>query len=57
MKTLWDTYRTLMPLYHLLYTKTYANVLSGLISIFTNEGFLPAGRIANWNGRVQGKPT
>ncbi|KAI7354556.1 hypothetical protein KC320_g3327 [Hortaea werneckii] len=45
---------TLMPLYHLLYTKTYADVLSGLISIFTNEGFLPAGRIANWNGRVQG---
>ncbi|KAI7360046.1 hypothetical protein KC354_g8980 [Hortaea werneckii] len=52
--TLWNTYRTLMPLYHLLYTKTYADVLSGLISIFTNEGFLPAGRIANWNGRVQG---
>ncbi|KAI7138982.1 hypothetical protein KC337_g11 [Hortaea werneckii] len=50
--TLWDTYRTLMPLYHLLYTKTYADVLSGLISIFTNEGFLPAGRIANWNGRA-----
>ncbi|KAI6853783.1 hypothetical protein KC323_g9164 [Hortaea werneckii] len=45
---------TLMPLYHLLYTKTYADVLSGLISIFINEGFLPAGRIANWNGRVQG---
>ncbi|KAI6879283.1 hypothetical protein KC363_g8778 [Hortaea werneckii] len=52
--TLWDTYRTLMPLYHLLYTRTYADVLLGLISIFTNEGFLPAGRIANWNGRVQG---
>ncbi|KAI7551159.1 hypothetical protein KC331_g2724 [Hortaea werneckii] len=45
---------TLTPLYHLLYTKTYAEILSGLISIFTNEGFLPAGRIANWNGRVQG---
>ncbi|KAK5129329.1 hypothetical protein LTR08_003587 [Meristemomyces frigidus] len=52
--TLWDTYRTLMPLYHLLYTRTYSQVLSGLISIFTHEGFLPAGRIANWNGRVQG---
>lgn len=52
--TLWDTYRTAMPLYHLFYTKTYQRVLSGLISIFTNEGFLPAGRIANWNGRVQG---
>lgn len=52
--TLWDTHRTLMPLYHLLYTQTYSRVLSGLISIFTHEGFLPAGRIANWNGRVQG---
>ena len=52
--TLWDTYRTVMPLYHLLYTNTYSRVISGLISIFTNEGFLPAGRIANWNGRVQG---
>ncbi|KXT09509.1 hypothetical protein AC579_7186 [Pseudocercospora musae] len=52
--TLWDTYRTVMPLYHLLFTTTYTRVLSGLISIFTNEGYLPAGRIANWNGRVQG---
>ncbi|KAH9836446.1 glycoside hydrolase family 92 protein [Teratosphaeria destructans] len=52
--TLWDTYRTLLPLYHLLYTTTYSRVIKGLISIFSNEGFLPAGRIANWNGRVQG---
>lgn len=52
--TLWDTYRSLLPLYHLLYTETYSRVLKGLISIFTHEGFLPAGRIANWNGRVQG---
>ena len=52
--TLWDTYRTLLPLYHLLYTETYSRVLKGLISIFTVEGFLPAGRIADWNGRVQG---
>ncbi|KAF2765910.1 hypothetical protein EJ03DRAFT_299357 [Teratosphaeria nubilosa] len=52
--TLWDTYRTLLPLYHLLYTNTYSRVIKGLISIFSNEGFLPAGRIANWNGRVQG---
>lgn len=44
----------MQPLYHLLYTKTYSRVISGLINIFTNEGFLPAGRIANWNGRVQG---
>ncbi|KAJ5060680.1 glycosyl hydrolase family 92-domain-containing protein [Bipolaris maydis] len=52
--TLWDTYRTLLPLYHLIFTKTYSRVLSGLISIFTEEGYLPAGRAANWNGRVQG---
>ncbi|KAI5359545.1 putative alpha-1,2-mannosidase, six-hairpin glycosidase superfamily [Septoria linicola] len=52
--TLWDTYRTLLPLYHLLYTETYSRVLKGLISIFTVEGWLPAGRIADWNGRVQG---
>lgn len=43
-----------MPLYHLLYTTTYKRMIPGLISIFTNEGYLPAGRIANWNGRVQG---
>jgi putative alpha-1,2-mannosidase len=49
-----DTYRTLQPLYHLLYTETYSRVLKGLISIFTNEGYYPAGRSANWNGRVQG---
>ncbi|SMR64573.1 unnamed protein product [Zymoseptoria tritici ST99CH_3D1] len=52
--TLWDTYRTLQPLYHLLYTPTYSRVLRGLIAIFTHEGYYPAGRSANWNGRVQG---
>ncbi|KAH9879915.1 hypothetical protein J1614_001939, partial [Plenodomus biglobosus] len=52
--TLWDTYRTLLPLYHLIFTNPYSRILSGLISIFTNEGYLPAGRAANWNGRVQG---
>ncbi|XP_014550633.1 glycoside hydrolase family 92 protein [Bipolaris victoriae FI3] len=52
--TLWDTYRTLLPLYHLIFTKPYSRILSGLISIFTEEGYLPAGRAANWNGRVQG---
>ncbi|PIA88779.1 putative glycosidase [Cercospora beticola] len=52
--TLWDTYRSLTPLYHLLYTETYSRVIKGLISVFTVEGWLPAGRIANWNGRVQG---
>lgn len=52
--TLWDTYRTLLPMYHLLFTSTYSRVLKGLINIFSFEGFLPAGRAANWNGRVQG---
>lgn len=52
--TIWDTYRTLLPMYHLLFTGTYARVIKGLINIFSFEGFLPAGRAANWNGRVQG---
>jgi predicted alpha-1,2-mannosidase len=52
--TLWDTYKTLLPFYHLVFTKPYSRILSGLISIFTEEGYLPAGRAANWNGRVQG---
>ncbi|KAI9693463.1 MAG: hypothetical protein M1820_009256 [Bogoriella megaspora] len=52
--TIWDTYRTLLPLYHILFTPSYTRIVSGLISIFTKEGYLPAGRIANWNGRVQG---
>ncbi|CAK4034552.1 glycoside hydrolase family 92 [Lecanosticta acicola] len=52
--TIWDTYRTVHPLYHLIFTSIYSRVLKGLVSIFTNEGFLPAGRAANWNGRVQG---
>jgi predicted alpha-1,2-mannosidase len=54
VQTIWDIYRTLLPLYHLIYTNTYKRVLSGLINIFAEEGFLPAGRAANWNGRVQG---
>lgn len=52
--TIWDTYRTLLPMYHILFTGTYARVVRGLINIFAFEGFLPAGRAANWNGRVQG---
>jgi predicted alpha-1,2-mannosidase len=44
----------LLPLYHLIFTKPYSRILSGLISIFTEEGYLPAGHAANWNGRVQG---
>ncbi|KAB2571379.1 putative secreted glycosidprotein [Lasiodiplodia theobromae] len=52
--TLWDTYRTTLPLYHLLFTSTYTRILKGLINIFRYEGYLPAGRAANWNGRVQG---
>ncbi|GME60263.1 Glycoside hydrolase family 92 [Neofusicoccum parvum] len=52
--TLWDTYRTTLPLYHLIYTSTYARIVKGLINIFKYEGYLPAGRTANWNGRVQG---
>ncbi|KAL0258506.1 hypothetical protein SLS55_006002 [Diplodia seriata] len=52
--TLWDTYRTALPLYHLLYTPTYTRILKGLLNIFRHEGYLPAGRTANWNGRVQG---
>lgn len=54
MQTLWDTYRTTLPLYHLLYTSTYTRIVKGLINIFKYEGYLPAGRAANWNGRVQG---
>ncbi|KAL1640956.1 hypothetical protein SLS58_006394 [Diplodia intermedia] len=52
--TLWDTYRTTLPLYHLLYTRTYTRIVKGLLNIFRYEGYLPAGRTANWNGRVQG---
>lgn len=53
-QTLWDTYRSLLPMYHLLYTGTYSRIVKGLINIFSFEGWLPAGRAGNWNGRVQG---
>ncbi|KAK7616358.1 glycosyl hydrolase family 92-domain-containing protein [Phyllosticta citricarpa] len=52
--TLWDTYRATLPLMHVLYTSTYTRIVKGLINIFKYEGYLPAGRAANWNGRVQG---
>ncbi|KAK8236284.1 glycosyl hydrolase family 92-domain-containing protein [Phyllosticta capitalensis] len=52
--TLWDTYRATLPLFHILYTSTYSRIVKGLINIFKYEGYLPAGRAANWNGRVQG---
>lgn len=52
--TIWDTFQTTMPLYHLLFTSTYSRVLQGLVNAFKYDGFLPTGRSAQTNGRVQG---
>lgn len=52
--TLWDTFRSLMPLFHVFNTKRSAEMVSTLVSVYENEGFMPDGRSANENGKTQG---
>ncbi|EPQ25632.1 uncharacterized protein PFL1_06812 [Pseudozyma flocculosa PF-1] len=52
--TLWDLYSHTMPLYHLIFTGEFSRILRSMIAIWKFEGFMPTGRSAQTNGRVQG---
>jgi putative alpha-1,2-mannosidase len=52
--TLWDLYRTWMPLVHILQPTTYKELLQSSIDVWRHEGYLPAARSANYNGPVEG---
>ncbi|KAN0063265.1 hypothetical protein ACQY0O_004429 [Thecaphora frezii] len=52
--TLWDLYASTMPLYHLIFTNEFSRILRSFVAIWKHEGFMPTGRSAQTNGRVQG---
>lgn len=52
--TLWDTYRTVMPLVTLLDPARMAGIINGLLTIWKYDGYMPDGRAGNANVAVQG---
>lgn len=52
--TLWDTFRTSMPLITILAPERQAEIVSSLINIFKHDGYMPDGRSGNSNGATQG---
>ena len=52
--TIWDTFRCLNSLYNLINSDLAVGLVTTLIDVYKNEGFMPDGRSSNYNGRVQG---
>lgn len=52
--TQWDIFRSLMPLFNVFNPGKATEMMSSLVSIYKNEGFMPDGRSANQNGKTQG---
>lgn len=51
---IWDTYRTLSPLYTLIYPEVQRNIIRCLLDIYEKRGYLPDGWVANDYTTVQG---
>ncbi|WP_176441879.1 GH92 family glycosyl hydrolase [Granulicella rosea] len=52
--TLWDTFRTLHPLYTLIEPERQTAMVRSLLDTYAHTGWLPDARIAGANGLVQG---
>ena len=52
--TLWDTYRTVMPLVTILSPGKVSEMINGLLTIWRHDGYMPDGRAGNANTAVQG---
>jgi predicted alpha-1,2-mannosidase len=52
--TLWDTFRTLHPLFTLIDTARQTAMVQSLLDTYTHTGWLPDARIAGANGMTQG---
>jgi predicted alpha-1,2-mannosidase len=52
--TLWDTFRTLHPLFTLIDTERQTAMVQSLIDTYRHTGWLPDARIAGANGMTQG---
>lgn len=52
--TIWDTFRTLHPLFTLLEPDRESDMVRSLLDTYRHTGWLPDGRVAGANGLVQG---
>lgn len=52
--TFWDLHRCTTPLWHILQSRRYTELLRSLTDTWRHEGFLPDARSSNFNGRTQG---
>ena len=52
--TLWDTFRTLHPLFTLIDTERQTAMVQSLLDTYVHTGWLPDARIAGANGMTQG---
>ena len=52
--TLWDTFRTLHPLFTLIQPERQTAMVRSLLDTYTHTGWLPDARIAGANGMTQG---
>lgn len=52
--TIWDTFRTSSPLLSLIAPEREAAIVRALVDLYRHEGWLPDGRMKNYNGRMQG---
>ena len=52
--TLWDTFRTLHPLFTLIEPERQTAMVQSLLDTYTHTGWLPDARIAGANGMTQG---
>lgn len=52
--TIWDIFRSSIPLYNAINRDRAAELVRSLIEIYRQEGYMPDGRSANQNGRTQG---
>lgn len=51
---IWDTYRTVHPLFCLIAPEKEAEMINSLVDIYKHEGYMPDARSGNDNGRTQG---
>jgi len=51
---IWDTYRATHPFLTLVNANRQVEIMRALIDIYRNDGYMPDGRIGNFNGRTQG---
>lgn len=52
--TMWDLFRTSIPLMQILQPEAHQQLIQSLVDVWRNDGYLPDARSVNHNGPVQG---